>query len=647
MPYNLVVAVDEGYNLPAEVILALATSETIAEAIRDVINASLSAGSHVNLSVVSDDALDSISITVADATTSTKGVVQLTNHLGGTAAAPTVRSATTSLTGISELATNAETITGTDAARVVTPAGLTAVRGLYVAVNAQTGTTYAPVLADQGKVVTLSNAAAITVTLPSDATTAFPIGTEIVFVTTGAGTATFAAGASAAVTGVALTASQWTVTTVIKTAANTWVVSPVAAGGGGGAASWGTITGTLSSQTDLQTALNAKVTAFADPNADRIMFWDDSAGAFAPLSVSSAFSISGTTMGLITGSTGSAGILQLATNSEVVTGTDSTKAVTSAGVTATRGLYVAVNAQTGTTYAPVLADQGKVVTLSNAAAITVTLPSDATTAFPIGTEIIFVTLGAGTATFAAGASATVTGVALTASQWTVTRVIKTAANTWVVSPVAAGGGGGGASWGTITGTLSSQTDLQTALNAKVTAFADPNGDRIMFWDDSAGAFAPLSVSTVFSISGTTMGLVTGSVASAGILQLASSSDVVTGTDTTKAATSAGVTATRGLYVGVNPQTGTTYAPVLTDQGKLVTLSNTAAITVTLPSDATVAFPIGTQIDFSIINTGLATFVAGSGATVNGTPSLVARAQWSSMTAVKYAANSWILIGDLA
>ena len=34
---------------------------------------------------------------------------------------------------------------------------------------------------------------------------------------------------------------------------------------------------------------------------------------------------------------------------------------------------------------------------------------------------------------------------------------------------AAGGGGGGASWGGITGTLSSQTDLQTALNGKQVA----------------------------------------------------------------------------------------------------------------------------------------------------------------------------------
>lgn len=32
---------------------------------------------------------------------------------------------------------------------------------------------------------------------------------------------------------------------------------------------------------------------------------------------------------------------------------------------------------------------------------------------------------------------------------------------------AGGGGGGGGSWGSITGTLAAQTDLQTALNAKV------------------------------------------------------------------------------------------------------------------------------------------------------------------------------------
>lgn len=62
-----------------------------------------------------------------DASTSVKGIVQLTNHLGGTATAPTVRAASTTQTGIVELATNTEATTGTDTSRAVTPAGVKAV----------------------------------------------------------------------------------------------------------------------------------------------------------------------------------------------------------------------------------------------------------------------------------------------------------------------------------------------------------------------------------------------------------------------------------------------------------------------------------------------------------------------------------------
>lgn len=62
-----------------------------------------------------------------DATTTTKGVVQLAGMLGGTADAPTVRTATTALTGAVELATTAETTAGTRADVVTTPAGVKAV----------------------------------------------------------------------------------------------------------------------------------------------------------------------------------------------------------------------------------------------------------------------------------------------------------------------------------------------------------------------------------------------------------------------------------------------------------------------------------------------------------------------------------------
>lgn len=104
---------------------------------------------------------------------------------------------------------------------------------------------------------------------------------------------------------------------------------------------------------------------------------------------------------------------------------------------------------------------------------------------------------------------------------------------------------------------------------------------------------------------------------------------------------------KGRYVGINAQAGTTYTPVLADEGKLVTIYNTNAITVTLPSDASLAMPVGGSIDFTVIGAGMATFVAGSGATVNGTPSLVTRAQWSTVTAIKRGTNRWLIVGDLA
>ena len=98
---------------------------------------------------------------------------------------------------------------------------------------------------------------------------------------------------------------------------------------------------------------------------------------------------------------------------------------------------------------------------------------------------------------------------------------------------------------------------------------------------------------------------------------------------------------------INPQTGTTFTPAAGDIDGIVTLDNVGAIIVTLPQDSDVVFAVGGHITFYVINTGLATFAAGTGADVNGTPSLVSRAQWSKVTATKRAANTWILSDDLA
>jgi len=97
---------------------------------------------------------------------------------------------------------------------------------------------------------------------------------------------------------------------------------------------------------------------------------------------------------------------------------------------------------------------------------------------------------------------------------------------------------------------------------------------------------------------------------------------------------------------LNPQTGTSYTLQLTDLAKLITLSNTSAITLTIPLESSVAFVIGDRIDILQSNTGQVTIAGAGGVTVNATPGLKLRARWSSATLIKLDTNSWVVIGDM-
>lgn len=193
------------------------------------------------------------------------------------------------------------------------------------------------------------------------------------------------------------------------------------------------------------------------------------------------------------------------------------------------------------------------------------------------------------------------------------------------------------------------TSLQAALDAKMAIpFADPNADRIIFWDDSAGAFAALQVGGALRLLGTQLDIPNAAAGTYGAIQVTTDAATQLGINSSDAVTPANLMSVRGRFVDINAQTGTTYTPVLGDRGKVVTLTNAAAITVTLPSDASVAFPIGTVITFAVFGAGMATFVAGSGANpIKATPSAVSRATNSGIDAIKVAANTWWLAGDLA
>ena len=100
-------------------------------------------------------------------------------------------------------------------------------------------------------------------------------------------------------------------------------------------------------------------------------------------------------------------------------------------------------------------------------------------------------------------------------------------------------------------------------------------------------------------------------------------------------------------IAINAQTGTTYTTVLTDDGKLITCSNASAISVTIPPNSSVAYGIGTQLNFAQLSTGQVTLVAGAGVTLNSAGAkLKTDAQYAVATCVKTDTNTWFVVGNL-
>ena len=161
----------------------------------------------------------------------------------------------------------------------------------------------------------------------------------------------------------------------------------------------------------------------------------------------------------------------------------------------------------------------------------------------------------------------------------------------------------------------------------------------------------------FGFSGSTSGTTTvqaTAIAGTNTLTLpATSNDTLVGkatfdTLTNKTLTSPTIT-TPTQRLTLNAQTGTTYSLVIGDATyKLVTLSNAAAITVTVPPSL---FAIGDTINLQQIGAGQVTFAQGAGVTITSTGATSAapklRAQFSAATVVCTAANTFTVVGDLS
>jgi hypothetical protein len=96
---------------------------------------------------------------------------------------------------------------------------------------------------------------------------------------------------------------------------------------------------------------------------------------------------------------------------------------------------IAINAITTTSYTTVLGDDGKLITLDNAASIALTIPPNSSVAYGIGTQINIMQLGAGTVTITAGAGVTLNsdGAKLkTNAQYALATCCKISTNVWVI-----------------------------------------------------------------------------------------------------------------------------------------------------------------------------------------------------------------------
>lgn len=147
--------------------------------------------------------------------------------------------------------------------------------------------------------------------------------------------------------------------------------------------------------------------------------------------------ITGVTAGTGLSGGGLSGDVTLSINTAVTADLTTAQTLTNKTLTAPV-INLSLNAQTGTTYTFVLADNGKLVTASNASAQTYTIPLNSSVAYAVGAQINLIQIGAGQVTIVGAGGVTVASNAATSStpkcrnQYAAATLIKVATDTWYV-----------------------------------------------------------------------------------------------------------------------------------------------------------------------------------------------------------------------
>jgi hypothetical protein len=158
----------------------------------------------------------------------------------------------------------------------------------------------------------------------------------------------------------------------------------------------------------------------------------------------------------------------------------------------------------------------------------------------------------------------------------------------------------------------------------------------------------LGAGTVTSITAGT-GLSGGTITTSGTVAIDSTVATLTGTQTL---TNKTLTDPK-INLAFTADSGSSYTAVLTDNGKVVTMDNGSGNTFRIPTNASVAFPIGTQINVLSIGAGQTTInaVTSGTTTIQSTGATAAapklRVRYSAATCVKAGTDLWYVFGDIA
>ena len=122
------------------------------------------------------------------------------------------------------------------------------------------------------------------------------------------------------------------------------------------------------------------------------------------------------------------------------------------------------------------------------------------------------------------------------------------------------------------------------------------------------------------------------------------SNSIATTDLAAGAARAGFNSTQNQVVTASSN----YTLVLGDLAKLVEVNEASACTLTIPTNATVAFAVGDRIDVLQTGAGQVTITPVSGTvTINGFDGgLKLNGQWAAATLIKRATNTWVAVGNL-